>query len=79
MNGPVTDRLTGGESKIVEDLEEFDGPDDKVRGVFFTMLSRYPTETELKKGLAILEDYGDDGIRDLAWVLLNTPEFLFVQ
>ena len=40
MNGPVTDRLTGGESKVVEDLREMDAPDDKVRAVFFTMLSR---------------------------------------
>jgi hypothetical protein len=79
MNGPVTDRLTGSSSQVVEDLQEMDGPDDKVRGVFFTMLCRYPTDAELKKGLSILEDYGDDGVRDLAWALLNTPEFLFVQ
>lgn len=79
MNGPVTTRLTGSSSQVVEDLSAFDGPDDKVRGVFFTMLSRYPTEEELKKGVAIMEEYGDDGVRDLAWVLLNTPEFLFVQ
>lgn len=79
MNGPVTDRLTGSDSKVVEDLSQFDGPDDMVRGVFFTMLSRYPTEEELKKGLSIIEEYGEDGIRDLSWALLNTPEFLFVQ
>ena len=79
MNGPVTDRLTGGESKVVEDLREMDAPDDKVRAVFFTMLSRYPIKSELDKGVDILEEYGDDGIRDLAWILLNTPEFLFIQ
>ncbi|MEM9018446.1 MAG: DUF1553 domain-containing protein, partial [Verrucomicrobiota bacterium] len=79
MNGPVTSRLTGSSSQVVEDLSAYDGPDDKVRGVFFTMLSRYPTEEELKKGVAIMEEYGDDGVRDLAWALLNTPEFLFIQ
>ncbi|MEM9282657.1 MAG: DUF1549 domain-containing protein [Verrucomicrobiota bacterium] len=79
MNGSVTTRLTGSTSQIVEDLSKFDGPDDMVRGVFFTMLSRYPTEVELKKGVDIMETYGEDGIRDLAWALLNTPEFLFIQ
>ncbi|MEM6916006.1 MAG: DUF1553 domain-containing protein, partial [Verrucomicrobiota bacterium] len=79
MNGPVTTRLTGSGSQVVEDLSAYDGPDDKVRGVFFTMLSRYPTDEELKKGVAIMEEYGDEGVRDLAWALLNTPEFLFIQ
>ncbi len=79
MNGPVTTRLTGSSSQVVEDLSALDGMDDKVRGVFFTMLSRYPTDEELKKGVTIMEDYGDDGVRDLAWALLNTPEFLFIQ
>lgn len=79
MNGPVTDRLTGSTSKVVEDLASLDAPEDKVEAVFFTMLSRYPTETERSKGVAFIQEYGDDGIRDLAWVLLNTPEFLFVQ
>ena len=79
MNGSVTTRLTGSSSQVVEDLRKFDGPDDMVRGVFFTMVSRYPTEEELKKGVDIMETYGDDGIRDLAWALLNTPEFLFIQ
>jgi hypothetical protein len=79
MNGPVTDRLTGSSSKVVEDLAELDAPEDKVAAVFFTMLSRYPTSEEQSKGVKFIEEYGDDGIRDLAWVLLNTPEFLFVQ
>ena len=79
MNGTVTQRLTGISSKVVDDLEELDGPDDKVRGVFFTLLNRFPTKDELDTGMAMIEDYGDDGISDLAWALMNSPEFLFVQ
>ncbi len=79
MNGPVTSRLTGGSSKLVNDLSELDGPDDKVRGVFFTLLSRYPTDDEMKIGLDMLEKDGDDGIKDLGWALINSPEFLFIQ
>lgn len=79
MNGDITERMTGGSSKIVADLEVLDAPDDKVRGVFFTMLSRYPSKDEMDLGMKMMEDYGDDGISDLAWALINSPEFLFVQ
>ncbi|MBL9152077.1 MAG: DUF1549 domain-containing protein [Verrucomicrobiales bacterium] len=79
MNGGVTSSLTGSASKLVTDLEKFDGPDDKVRGVFATLLSRFPTEEELSLGMKMMEDYGDDGIRDLGWALINSPEFLYIQ
>lgn len=79
MNGPVTERLTGLSSKVVDDLEELDGPDDKVRGVFFTLLNRFPSSDELQLGVSMIEDHGDEGISDLAWALMNSPEFLFIQ
>lgn len=79
MNGTVTRQLTGSSSKVVDDLEDLDGPDDKVRGVFFTMLNRFPSDDELKLGMDMIEDYGDEGISDLAWALMNSPEFLYVQ
>jgi hypothetical protein len=79
MNGTVTTRLTGLSSKVVDDMEEFDGPDDKVRGIFHTLLNRFPTREELDLGMGMIEDYGDDGISDLAWALMNSPEFLFIQ
>lgn len=79
MNGNVTQELTGISSKVVSDLEELDGPDDKVRGVFFTLLNRFPSKDELSLGVSMIEDYGDDGISDLAWALMNSPEFLYIQ
>jgi hypothetical protein len=79
MNGNVTQQLTGTSSKVVSDLEELDGPDDKVRGVFFTLLNRFPSKDELDLGTGMIEDFGDEGISDLAWALMNSPEFLFIQ
>ncbi|MBL9160375.1 MAG: DUF1549 domain-containing protein [Verrucomicrobiales bacterium] len=79
MNGNVTQQLTGASSKVVSDLEELDGPDDKVRGVFFTLLNRFPSKDELDLGVGMIEDFGDEGISDLAWALMNSPEFLFIQ
>jgi len=79
MNGSITRELTGPASKIVEDLDELDGPGDKVRGVFHTILNRFPTRDELALGVGMVEDYGDNGISDLAWALMNSPEFLFIR
>ena len=79
MNGNVTQMLTGTSSKVVSDLDDLDGPDDKVRGVYFTLLSRYPSDEELNMGMKMMDDYGDDGISDLAWALMNSPEFLYIQ
>ncbi|MFT5469468.1 MAG: hypothetical protein ACI8UO_004589 [Verrucomicrobiales bacterium] len=79
MNGAVTDYLTGSNSKVVQDLEVLDAPEDKVRAIYFTMLSRFPNDDEQGMGVEILDEYGDDGIRDLAWALMNSPEFLFIQ
>ncbi|MBP9223364.1 MAG: DUF1549 domain-containing protein [Verrucomicrobiales bacterium] len=79
MNGNVTQQLTGATSKVVSDLEALDGPDDKVRGVFFTLLNRFPSKDELDLGTGMIEDFGDEGISDLAWALMNSPEFLFIQ
>ena len=79
MNGVVTQQLTGISSKIVSDLEALDGPDDKVRGVFFTLLNRFPSKDELDTGTGMIADFGEEGISDLAWALMNSPEFLFIQ
>ena len=79
MNGTITERLTGPGSKVVEDLKDLDAVEDKVRGVFNTILSRFPSDEEQSMGVEMLEAYGDEGICDLTWALMNSPEFLFIQ
>jgi hypothetical protein len=51
-----------------------------IQSIYLTILSRYPTETEL----AAVEDYLKTGggnlqgaAGDLAWALINTKEFLY--
>ncbi|MBM3858792.1 MAG: DUF1553 domain-containing protein [Verrucomicrobia bacterium] len=55
-------------------------PRDIAKAVYLMVLSRYPTDEELRK----VEGYpqsggsrGRDAIVDLAWALLNTTEFLY--
>jgi hypothetical protein len=51
---------------------------ESVRELYLTILSRFPTEEEL----AALETYAKSGargtmLRDLAWALINSPEFSY--
>jgi hypothetical protein len=53
--------------------------EDAVSELYLTILSRFPTEDELE----IVKTYGQAGsgrgraLRDLAWALINSPEFSF--
>ena len=56
------------------------GPRDMAIGLYLGILSRFPTETELK----VIESYpqasgvkGREAAVDLAWALINTSEFLY--
>jgi hypothetical protein len=51
--------------------------EEAIRGLYLTILSRLPTEDEIE----ILETYVKNGgwnmLRDLAWALINSPEFSY--
>jgi hypothetical protein len=53
--------------------------DESIAELYLTILSRYPTEEELQ----IVKSYRETGsgtgrvLRDLAWALINSPEFSF--
>jgi hypothetical protein len=51
-----------------------------VRGVYLTILSRYPTEAELGQAQAYARSSGlkwPEAAKDVAWALVNTKEFLY--
>ena len=49
-----------------------------VRQAYLRTLSRYPTDGELTRSLAFVEDADSEmeGLRDVLWALLNTKEFI---
>ena len=53
--------------------------DEAVAELYLTILSRFPTQEELE----VVQTYGQSGsgrgraLRDLAWALINSPEFSF--
>ncbi|HXG60220.1 MAG TPA: DUF1549 and DUF1553 domain-containing protein [Planctomycetota bacterium] len=52
-------------------------PEDKIRAVYLSALSRPPTAKEMSRWKGHVQRAGDAGYEDLLWTLLNTSEFLF--
>jgi hypothetical protein len=53
--------------------------DDAIAELYLTILSRFPTEDELQVVKTYHESRAGTGrvLRDLAWALINSPEFSF--
>ena len=55
-------------------------PDETIRAIYITILSRYPAPVELARARAYFKADGVNRRRaaaDLAWALINTKEFLY--
>jgi hypothetical protein len=70
-------RGQGGDSSSGEKLAKVDA-EAIVQRAYLRTLSRYPSETELKKASAYIRDADAtiNGVRDVLWALLNTKEFI---
>ncbi len=75
MNGPVQDMITSG-SVALAHAGKSGTAAEKVSSLYLSFLSRPPDTEESSKAIAAMK--GGLGISDLAWVLLNSREFLFV-
>lgn len=75
MNGPVQEMITGG-SVALASATKATTPAEKVSSLYLSFLGRQPDAAESTKAVAALNN--GLGLADLAWVLLNSREFLFV-
>ena len=77
MNGAVGKLVADVRSAAVIDAMKEKAPDAQVTSLYLSYLSRKPTAKELSSASQSLAD--GLALTDLAWVLANTREFLFVQ
>lgn len=77
MNGPLESELFKKDSPLVTTLAKATDDVSRARAVYLTMLSRLPDADELRLAAAYLQRYGDEGLRDLVWALVNANEFRF--
>jgi hypothetical protein len=75
MNGPVQDAVTH-HSLAVRAANEKEDAASKIHSLYISFLSRKPSSGESNKALVALKT--GLSTRDIAWVLLNTREFLFL-
>jgi len=77
MNGSVGKLVSDVRSASVMDAMKEKASDEQVASLYLSYLSRKPTSKELTAASKSLKD--GLALTDLAWVLANTREFLFVQ
>ena len=76
MNGPVQEIITGGSTALAGAIKA-KTPAEQVAALYHAFLARPPSAGESGKSIAAFND--GLGPADLAWILLNSREFLFVQ
>lgn len=76
----VKDRIRVTENSRMGKLLNSNPPlsnDEIADEMFLAFLSRFPDPKEKKVAVAALEKYHSQGLEDLAWSLVNRPDFLF--
>jgi len=76
MNGPVQQIITGGSTALAAAVNA-PSPAEKIAALYLSFLGRQPAKEEQEQFTVALAD--GLGLADVAWVLLNSREFLFVQ
>ncbi len=77
MNGAAQKVLRDSSSVAMSTALSQEKPEARVQALYVSFLGRNPRPEEMKDALAAVND--GLGLEDLAWVLFNTREFVFVQ
>ncbi len=78
LNGPTAEMLRNVNSVFGQELEKAKTAEDKINTIYMAMLTRKPTESEMKSLLTEVESNGEQGYDNIVWALLNTQQFIFV-
>jgi hypothetical protein len=78
MNGDLTGAVVAPTSLLMKSLATRKDRSDRILALYQAILVRSPTDEESRACLAAWEAAATPE-RDIAWALVNTPEFLFVQ
>ncbi len=79
LNGSIVEALTNRFAVFGGRLRDAGDAEEKTKMVFQAMLTREPTEDEMKLAMNEIEQHGDKAYEGLVWALLNTQQFIFVQ
>jgi len=80
LNSPIFDKMFHGKSLLAKNLEKASSIEEKEDTLFISLLSRYPRDNDralIKKQVASSDE--ETAFRNIAWALINTQEFVFLQ
>ncbi len=75
MNGPIQEMMTHGSAALTT-ASKYKTPAERSASLYLSFLARPPSPEESSRATAALN--GGLALPDLAWVLLNSREFLFI-
>lgn len=80
LNGYVEKSILRDKKSVaMQALESEHKVEDKVKNVYYAILSRKPDSRERRIASELVKSHGDEAYKDLIWILINSHEFLFVQ
>ena len=80
LNGPLFGQLTAKNTILGQILSGMKTADEKRDQLFLTVLGRHPNEKEKAIVAARVQSDGNEtALRKIAWALINTKEFAFIQ
>lgn len=78
LNGFVEKNIINNKkADFMKSMSQEKNPTKQIEDVFISTLTRKPNSAELKELKLVLKD--DDGFKHVAWILLNTHEFMFIK
>ncbi|MCM8532137.1 MAG: PSD1 and planctomycete cytochrome C domain-containing protein [Lentisphaeraceae bacterium] len=79
LNSKLIRSINGKDSALRESLSSTSEPSVKVKTLFASILTRYPSSAELQGTLSAIKSGSEYDYAQLSWVLLNTKQFLFIK
>ena len=77
MNNIVSEITNSRRFQLMRDLESGKSSTDKITNAFLSILTRKPTSIEIKDFSTLLSKNKQDGVKYMAWILMNSNEFKF--
>ncbi len=78
MNGLIEPELLSNRSVLSANVLKGSNAESKARILWQTILARAPSSKELSVAVRVIAAH-PDGVKDMAWALINSNEFIFVR
>ena len=80
LNGFVEKNILANKgADFIELMKDEKSKSKQIENVYLSILGRKPDSSELRELKGLLDDQDANSYKHVAWILLNTHEFMFVQ